>query len=127
MKSIWQKNLCMPSFQKLQGDVKTDVLIIGGGIAGLLTAYFLKESGVDCILVEKRHICSGTTGYTTAKITFQHGLIYHKILKNNGLETAQKYIHANFLAFENMLHFVKRLTVTMSERITMCMLLMTGE
>ncbi len=100
MKSIWQKNLCMPSFQKLQGDVKTDVLIIGGGIAGLLTAYFLKESGVDCILVEKRRICSGTTGYTTAKITFQHGLIYHKILKNNGLETAQKYIHANFLAFE---------------------------
>ncbi len=100
MESIWQKNTVLPSFPRLQGDVKTDVLIIGGGIAGILTAYFLKQSGVDCILAEKRRICSGTTGHTTAKITYQHGLIYHKILKSQGLEAAQKYLCANLLAFE---------------------------
>lgn len=99
MESIWQNSTKAPSFPKLQGNAKTDVLIIGGGIVGILTAYFLKQSGVDCMLVEKRRICSGTTGYTTAKITFQHGLNYQKLLKSEGLETAQKFLHANRLAF----------------------------
>lgn len=109
MGSIWQKNVQLPSFPKLNGDVKTDVLIIGGGIAGILTAYFLKQSGVDCILAEKRRICSGTTGYTTAKITFQHGLIYHKLLKNEGLETSQKYLHANRCALEKYAGLCKKI------------------
>ena len=100
MESIWQKSVQLPSFPKLDGNVKTDVLIIGGGIAGILTAYFLKQNGVDCILVEKRKICQGTTGHTTAKITYQHGLIYHKILKSGGVETARKYLEANRLAFK---------------------------
>ncbi len=99
MESIWQKGVQLPTFPKLNGDISTDVLIIGGGIAGILTAYFLKQNGVDCILVEKRKICQGTTGHTTAKITYQHGLIYHKILKSGGVETAQKYLQANRLAF----------------------------
>lgn len=99
MESIWQKNVQMPTFPKLNGDISTDVLIIGGGITGILTAYFLKQNGVDCMLVEKHRICSGTTGHTTAKITYQHGLIYHKIFKSEGLETAQKYLAANQFAF----------------------------
>ncbi len=102
MESIWQKNVEMPSFPTLKGDASTDVLIIGGGIAGILTAYLLKENGVDCILVEKRKICSGTTGHTTAKLTVQHGLIYHKLLKSEGLEAAQKYFHANCIALEKL-------------------------
>ena len=99
MESIWQKNVQMPTFPKLNGDISTGVLIIGGGITGILTAYFLKQNGVDCMLVEKHRICSGTTGHTTAKITYQHGLIYHKIFKSEGLETAQKYLAANQFAF----------------------------
>ncbi len=100
MISIWQKNVQLPSFPKLNGDVSTDVLIIGGGIAGILTAYMLKENGVDCILAEKGKICQGTTGHTTAKITVQHGLIYQKLLESDGIETAKKYLEANRLALE---------------------------
>ncbi|MGN0650073.1 MAG: FAD-dependent oxidoreductase [Oscillospiraceae bacterium] len=98
MESIWQRESNLPAFPQLNGDIKTDVLIIGGGIAGILTAYFLKQSGVDCIVAEKRKICSGTTGNTTAKLTAQHGLIYHKLLQSGGLETAQKYLAANLQA-----------------------------
>lgn len=95
MKSVWQETVNLPKFPPQNGDIHTDVLIIGGGMAGILTAYFLHQNGIKYLLVEKGRICSGTTQNTTAKITFQHGLIYQKILKNNGLEAAQKYLEIN--------------------------------
>ncbi len=100
MKSVWKDTAKLPHFPQLHQDIRTDVLIIGGGIAGLLTAYYLQQNGVKYVLVEKDRICSGTTQNTTAKITFQHSLNYHKILKSNGLEAAQQYLAANKRAFE---------------------------
>ena len=99
MQSVWH-NTSLPRFPQLDGDVKTDVLIIGGGIAGILTAYFLHQSGVPYMLVEKDRICMENTVNTTAKITAQHGLIYSRLLKDGGLETAQKYLRANLVALE---------------------------
>ena len=95
MKSVWQEAASLPSFPELERDTRTDVLIIGGGIAGILTAYRLKERGIDCVIAEKGRICSGVTGNTTAKITSQHGAIYAKLLKNIGAENARKYLLAN--------------------------------
>ena len=79
-KSIWSKTAEKVQFPTLNGDIKTDVLIIGGGISGLLCAYMLKCSGVDSVLVEAKEICSGVTKNTTAKLTVQHGLIFDKII-----------------------------------------------
>lgn len=100
MSSLWNETVRRHDFPTLQSDMKTDVLIIGGGIAGILTAYFLQKNGVPYILVEKDRICGGTTGNTTAKITFQHGLIYHKMICSNGLEKAEICLRANRAAFE---------------------------
>lgn len=99
MDSIWAKTT-MPSFPRLNGDADTDILIIGGGIAGVLTAYFLHQSGANYLLVEKDRLCRGVTQNTTAKITAQHGLLYHKIVNSRGTETAQKYLRANQTALE---------------------------
>ena len=55
--SIWTQTAQLPTFQPLQGDIKTHVLIIGGGIAGLLCAYHLQQAGGDYILVEADRIC----------------------------------------------------------------------
>ncbi|MBQ7876766.1 MAG: FAD-dependent oxidoreductase [Clostridia bacterium] len=79
----------------MEGDVKTDVLIIGGGMAGLLCAYELKNRGVDYVLVEKDAIAQGITKNTTAKITSQHGIIYSRIADMYGKENARKYLDAN--------------------------------
>ena len=95
MESIWTKGIEMPHFPALAGDEKTDVLIIGGGMAGILCAYFLRERGVDYILVEGRTVGSGVTANTTAKITSQHGLIYHRLLQHAGAEMASMYLAAN--------------------------------
>lgn len=100
MKSLWKETVTRRDFPTLEGDTETEVLIIGGGIVGILTAYFLQENGVPYILVEKDRICGGTTGNTTAKITFQHGLIYHKLLISFGPEKAKMYLQANCTAFE---------------------------
>lgn len=100
MKSIWNGSTEIPNFQRLGGTRNTDVLIIGGGLAGVLCAYFLKQKGVDCILAEGGKICSGTTANTTAKITSQHGLIYHKLFKKLGAEKASMYLYANQNAVE---------------------------
>lgn len=57
-----------------------DVAVIGGGVVGLLAAYTLSQDlGKRVILLEARDIGGGTTGFSTAKLTSQHGLIYHKL------------------------------------------------
>ncbi len=101
MDSIWNDNCKMTSFDSLAGDITTDVLIVGGGLCGLLCAYMLKASGVDCVLVEADRICKGITNDTTAKITVQHGLIYDKIISKYGLEKAELYYKSQGAALEN--------------------------
>ena len=90
----------MPSFPQLEGDLCTDVLIIGGGLAGLLCACRLHRAGVDCALIEQGRILGGVSGRTTAKLTAQHGLIYEKLLKTFGPEKARLYWQANQEALE---------------------------
>ena len=107
MKSVWQDTARLHEFPQLENGIRTDVLIIGGGIAGILTAYLLSKSGVKYVLIEKERICSGTTHNTTAKITYQHSLNYHKILKSNGIEAARKYLLANKKAFEKYAELCK--------------------
>lgn len=86
--NMLEKNMAYPA---LQQDQKTDVLIVGAGIAGILCAFQLNQAGVDCMIVDKGEPLGGVTKNTTAKITVQHALIYDRILKSYGLEKAQLY------------------------------------
>ena len=94
MKSLWEQTAELNHFDCLDGDIKTDVLIIGGGMAGLLCAYQLHQAGVPYVLAEADTICSGVTKNTTAKLTVQHGLIYHKLIAQFGVERARRYLAA---------------------------------
>ncbi len=94
MDSIWYQNAPRVCFEELKGNRSTDVLIVGGGIAGILCAYKLKNAGMDCILVEADRICGGITKNTTAKITLQHGLIFDKMIKRFGERKARLYVEA---------------------------------
>ena len=98
--SIWNTSANLPRFEALKGNLKTDVLIIGGGLAGVLLALKLKEFGVQYTLVEANTICSGVTLNTTAKITSQHSLIYSKINKSYNSEMAEMYYKSNQKAVE---------------------------
>lgn len=100
MESLWNKTAQLPKFKTLTNDCKTDVLIIGAGITGILTAYHLHQAGVNYILVDKGRMCGGVTGNTTAKITYQHNLIYNSLLKNGENDIAKMYLSANMEAFD---------------------------
>ena len=93
--SIWKQTCPLPSFASLSGDVKTDVLILGGGMAGLLCAYQLRQSGADCLVIEAERIGGGVTANTTAKITSQHGLVYQNLLRDFGPDIARAYYQVN--------------------------------
>ena len=95
MLSLWESGAEMPSFPKLKGNIKTDVLIIGGGIAGILCGYKLKKAGVDCVIAESDLICRGVTAGTTAKITVQHGAVFDKLINEFGTENAGLYLKVN--------------------------------
>lgn len=98
MESVWKKESSHAKFDALRKSKSTDVLIIGGGIAGILCAYKLKNAGINCILAEAKEICGGITGNTTAKITLGHGLIYDKMIKRFGEEKSKLYLDAQIRA-----------------------------
>ena len=98
--SLWRETVRLPGFGPLRADLKTDVLVVGGGLAGILCAHMLRSAGVDCALAEAGTLCSGTTGNTTAKLTVQHGLIYASLIRTLGPERAQMYLRANQQALD---------------------------
>ncbi|XZH06881.1 FAD-dependent oxidoreductase [Clostridium perfringens] len=100
MKSVWSESCKFRKREALNKDIKTDVLVIGAGIAGILTAYMLKQKGREVIVIDASEIVSGNTKNTTAKITSQHDLIYSKLIAEFGEEKARQYAKANELAIK---------------------------
>lgn len=101
MESIWKKTCPIPQRNALQESVKTEIAVIGAGLAGVLTAYRLKKAGKKVIVLEADRIASGQTQNTTAKITSQHGLIYHRLIETLGEKKARAYAMVNQSAIKD--------------------------
>lgn len=94
MDSVWSTHP-MPRFPALEEDICAEVLVIGGGMAGILTAHMLQQAGVQVVLAEADRVGMGITKNTTAKITAQHGLCYQDFAERFDKETAGLYLQAN--------------------------------
>ena len=84
MESIWVTETNIRKREPLSGDLQTEAAVIGAGMAGVLTAYYLQQAGIKTVVVEADRIGSGQTKNTTAKITFQHGLLYDRLIHTLG-------------------------------------------
>ena len=100
MESIWAAETRIRKRIPLPGDLETEAVVIGAGMAGILTAYYLQQAGIGTIVLEADRIGSGQTKNTTAKITCQHNLIYDRLIRTQGSRAAFAYASANEDAIE---------------------------
>lgn len=93
--ALWLDTTESAGLPAFSGEAEADVVIVGGGLVGMLTAFLLASSNQSVILLEAGEIGGDVTGHTTAKITSQHGLIYTDLKKKFGEETARLYGQSN--------------------------------
>ena len=112
--SYWMATSPGTAFPHLDGDGRADVTVVGGGIAGITTAFLLKRAGLTVALIDAYRIVSGTTGYTTAKVTSLHQLIYADLIDRFGGTKARQYADANQAAIEMVASLVREYAIPCS-------------
>ena len=106
-KSLWLDTVSLPIYNPLTENIEADLCIVGAGITGITLAYVLRNSGLKIVLIDSDQLLQGTTAHSTAKLTAQHHVIYHDLIKNYGKCSAKHYANAQTSAIE----FVKRTNI----------------
>ncbi|MDY0405764.1 FAD-binding oxidoreductase [Virgibacillus sp. 179-BFC.A HS] len=109
--SYWLDTINLEPFEKLKQSTETDVGIVGGGITGLTAAYMLAKQNKKVTLIDADNLLHGTTGYTTAKITAQHGLIYDELIQHFGEDNASLYYKAAMEAKDIIENHISELNI----------------
>ena len=109
MNSIWRNEVghLEKSHKEISEDDFYDVIVIGAGLCGILTAYYLQNKGKNVLVLEAAKIASGQTERTTAKITSQYGLKYSELISKVGMKKALLYAKANEDAIKEYERLIK--------------------
>ncbi|MEU1022241.1 FAD-dependent oxidoreductase [Streptomyces sp. NPDC005904] len=100
--SYWMDTSDPTSYPPLAQDIEVDVAVVGGGIAGLSTAWELAREGRSVAVLEADRIAAGVTGYTTAKLSSLHTLVYDRLRRTRGPEAARLYARSQQEAVEHV-------------------------
>jgi glycine/D-amino acid oxidase-like deaminating enzyme/nitrite reductase/ring-hydroxylating ferredoxin subunit len=79
-----------------------DLVVVGAGIVGLLSALRARESGRDVCVVDAGRIGEGTTAHATVKVTSGHGTVLAQVGARHGTGAALSYQRANDAAFHRL-------------------------
>ncbi len=112
--SFWIDTTSILAFEKPHQDIASEVLIIGGGIAGLTTAYKLLEAGKKIVLVEDGFLGSGETGRTTAHLTCALDDRYYYLENTFGKENAHLAAESHSAAIDEIEKIVNNLKIDCS-------------
>ncbi len=110
--SCWVASAPRTTYPSLSDSKRADVVVVGGGIVGLTAALELRKAGCSVILLEARRIGRQVTGRSTAKITTQHGLIYHYLYERFGGEKAQAYADANRTGMQRIAQWIREFNIS---------------
>ncbi|MCL2630625.1 MAG: FAD-dependent oxidoreductase [Firmicutes bacterium] len=89
-------------YPKLSSNVKVDACVIGGGLAGLMTAYELSTRGLKVCVVEASVVGSGDSGRSSAMLSYAHDAVYSRLIKKHGKEKASEYLRLNESGLEKI-------------------------
>jgi glycine/D-amino acid oxidase-like deaminating enzyme len=109
--SYWMASTTETSYPSLVDDVSVDLAVVGGGIAGVCTAWEVTRAGRSVALLESDRIVAGVTGHTTAKLSSLHSLIYGKIRAARGADAARLYAESQQEAVEHVADVVTELGI----------------
>lgn len=109
--SVWVGTAGSTDYPNATDGGKFDVVVVGGGITGLTTALLLKRRGARVAVIEAQRVASGTTGYTTGKVTSQHAVKYADLIDGVGEEKARQYAEANQGGFAQLAALVDELGI----------------
>jgi glycine/D-amino acid oxidase-like deaminating enzyme/nitrite reductase/ring-hydroxylating ferredoxin subunit len=109
--SLWLETASGPEFPPLHGEVEADVAVLGAGITGVTAALLLRQAGLEVVLIEADRVGHGVTGYTTAKVTSLHGLVYQELAGSFGEDGARVYGQANEAGLARVAGFVEDLEI----------------
>ncbi|MBQ7713396.1 MAG: FAD-binding oxidoreductase, partial [Oscillospiraceae bacterium] len=102
-------NAALPAYPRLTERLIADVAVIGGGMAGILTAYALRAAGLRVVLLEEGRLAGGATARMTTRASAQHGLFCERLLRDFGEHLARQYVMAQLRAVEQYRELVASL------------------
>lgn len=106
--SIWCKDIKVKDTNILDKDLIVDVLIIGGGLTGINTAYYLKDSDLKVAIIEQGYVGMGVTSKTTGKINYLQETIYSDLVDKYSIEIAGRYLESQRFAIEEISKIIKK-------------------
>jgi glycine/D-amino acid oxidase-like deaminating enzyme/nitrite reductase/ring-hydroxylating ferredoxin subunit len=105
--SSWSDTVSMPTFDSLSHDIEVDACIVGGGVAGLTTAYLLMKEGKRVAIIESFELGSGQTGRTTAHLSNILADRYFNLEKFHGEKGARMIIESHRAAIHKIEQIVR--------------------
>ncbi|MFL5886485.1 MAG: FAD-dependent oxidoreductase [Thermoleophilaceae bacterium] len=109
--SLWVATGPATSYPALDRPLATEVLVVGGGITGLVTALLLRREGFDVTVIDQHRLGTGVTGYTTAKVSSLHQLVYAQFASRFGEDGARTYAQANQTGLERIAALCEELAI----------------
>jgi glycine/D-amino acid oxidase-like deaminating enzyme/nitrite reductase/ring-hydroxylating ferredoxin subunit len=107
-KSIWMDVEVMPGAAPLPGDLETDVVVIGSGIAGMSTAYELCQRGKSVAVIDRGAIAGGMTSRTSAHLAPLCDDLVSEMTKIKGADDAKLFCNSHAAAVDRIEDIQKR-------------------